>query len=286
MRAFQGQLERDWWISSYSGPRGPGQRPRQRGAGQPPASTTRWPPRLPSPCRKRRRPPLPSSPSPRGASRHPAPQPVRDHRLRAREGRVAGTAHRRPAGPGGFDEGWAPVLQQQVEAVLDTPLRPALGIRAAAGSGPERKQVELEFFLPMGGDGTGARPHSASSTPCRGTASCSVCHRAGDAQGLHRPGVRVAGALVSARLQIEPPWHEPRRLRPPGPGAGHGASIATICIPALFAGPASAARSCGCRDTISTGILAGSSISSCAACPRAFSMPGPAGNWCWAGRVV
>ncbi|WP_429143653.1 exodeoxyribonuclease V subunit beta [Aeromonas hydrophila] len=51
----------------------------------------------------------------------------------------------------GFDESWAPVLQQQVEAVLDTPLETGFGepvrLRALA---PERKQVELEFFLPMG----------------------------------------------------------------------------------------------------------------------------------------
>ncbi|HDX8595328.1 TPA: exodeoxyribonuclease V subunit beta [Aeromonas dhakensis] len=55
----------------------------------------------------------------------------------------------------GFDESWAPVLQQQVEAVLDTPLETAL--LAESGEpvrlrdlAPERKQVELEFFLPMG----------------------------------------------------------------------------------------------------------------------------------------
>ncbi|MDI3430930.1 exodeoxyribonuclease V subunit beta [Aeromonas sp. V90_14] len=51
----------------------------------------------------------------------------------------------------GFDESWAPVLQQQVEAVLDTPLETGFGepvrLRDLA---PERKQVELEFFLPMG----------------------------------------------------------------------------------------------------------------------------------------
>lgn len=51
----------------------------------------------------------------------------------------------------GFDEDWAPVLQQQVEAVLDTPLETGFGepvrLRDLA---PERKQVELEFFLPMG----------------------------------------------------------------------------------------------------------------------------------------
>lgn len=51
----------------------------------------------------------------------------------------------------GFDESWAPVLQQQVEAVLDTPLDTGFGepvrLRDLA---PERKQVELEFFLPMG----------------------------------------------------------------------------------------------------------------------------------------
>ncbi|OCA59164.1 exodeoxyribonuclease V subunit beta [Aeromonas piscicola] len=51
----------------------------------------------------------------------------------------------------GFDESWAPVLQQQVEAVLDTPLETGFDepvrLRDLA---PERKQVELEFFLPMG----------------------------------------------------------------------------------------------------------------------------------------
>lgn len=51
----------------------------------------------------------------------------------------------------GFDESWASVLQQQVEAVLETPLETCFGepvrLRDLA---PERKQVELEFFLPMG----------------------------------------------------------------------------------------------------------------------------------------
>lgn len=51
----------------------------------------------------------------------------------------------------GFDESWAQVLQQQVEAVLETPLDTGFGepvrLRDLA---PERKQVELEFFLPMG----------------------------------------------------------------------------------------------------------------------------------------
>ncbi|MFM5165157.1 exodeoxyribonuclease V subunit beta [Aeromonas rivipollensis] len=51
----------------------------------------------------------------------------------------------------GFDESWAPVLQQQVEAVLDTPLDTgfdeSVRLRDLA---PDRKQVELEFFLPMG----------------------------------------------------------------------------------------------------------------------------------------
>lgn len=51
----------------------------------------------------------------------------------------------------GFDESWAPVLQQQVEAVLDTPLETGFGepVRLRDLSA-ERKQVELEFFLPMG----------------------------------------------------------------------------------------------------------------------------------------
>ncbi|MGU5716862.1 exodeoxyribonuclease V subunit beta [Aeromonas taiwanensis] len=51
----------------------------------------------------------------------------------------------------GFDESWAQVLQQQVEVVLETPLETGFGepvrLRDLA---PERKQVELEFFLPMG----------------------------------------------------------------------------------------------------------------------------------------
>ncbi|WP_421229698.1 exodeoxyribonuclease V subunit beta [Aeromonas enteropelogenes] len=51
----------------------------------------------------------------------------------------------------GFDESWAQVLQQQVEAVLDTPLETGFGepVRLRDLT-PERKQVELEFFLPMG----------------------------------------------------------------------------------------------------------------------------------------
>lgn len=51
----------------------------------------------------------------------------------------------------GFDESWAPVLQQQVEAVLDTPLDTGFGdpVRLRDLSA-DRKQVELEFFLPMG----------------------------------------------------------------------------------------------------------------------------------------
>ncbi|MGL5812684.1 MAG: exodeoxyribonuclease V subunit beta [Aeromonas sp.] len=50
----------------------------------------------------------------------------------------------------GFDESWAPVLQQQVEAVLDTQLETGFGepVRLRDLSA-ERKQVELEFFLPM-----------------------------------------------------------------------------------------------------------------------------------------
>ncbi|MCH7372899.1 exodeoxyribonuclease V subunit beta [Aeromonas sp. MR16] len=51
----------------------------------------------------------------------------------------------------GFDAHWAPLLQQQVEAVLDTPLETGFGapvrLRDLAA---DRKQVELEFFLPMG----------------------------------------------------------------------------------------------------------------------------------------
>lgn len=51
----------------------------------------------------------------------------------------------------GFDESWAQVLQQQLEAVLDTPLDTGFGepVRLRDLT-PERKQVELEFFLPMG----------------------------------------------------------------------------------------------------------------------------------------
>ena len=44
---------------------------------------------------------------------------------------------------------------------------------------------------------------------------------------------------------------------------------------------------CGCRATISTGILAGSSISSCAACPRGhFPCQAQPGTGAGAGRVV
>ncbi|WP_323925136.1 exodeoxyribonuclease V subunit beta [Aeromonas caviae] len=151
VREFKGQLERDWWISSYSGLAAQGNGHGKGVLANPgfddevatEAATTVQDEEAPAPSIFT----FPKGARP-GTLLHSLfetidfqiakGEPLAEHiaALLAQEG---------------FDEGWAPVLQQQVEAVLDTPLETGLGdpvrLRDLA---PERKQVELEFFLPMG----------------------------------------------------------------------------------------------------------------------------------------
>ena len=151
VRAFQGQLERDWWISSYSGLAAQG-----NGHGKGVLANPGFDDEVATEAAvtvQEEEAPAPSIFTfPKGARpgtllhslfetidfEHAKGESLAQHiaALLAQEG---------------FDEGWAPVLQQQVEAVLDTPLETGLGdpvrLRDLA---PERKQVELEFFLPMG----------------------------------------------------------------------------------------------------------------------------------------
>lgn len=153
VRHFTGRLERDWWISSYSGLAAQGHGHSKGVLANPgfddevvteaAALAAEQPEETPQPS---------IFTFPRGARpgtllhslfetidfRSAAGEPLAEHiaTLLAQDG---------------FDESWAPVLQQQVEAVLDTPLETGFGepvrLRDLA---PERKQVELEFFLPMG----------------------------------------------------------------------------------------------------------------------------------------
>lgn len=151
VREFKGQLERDWWISSYSGLAAQGNGHGKGVLANPgfddevvtEAAATVQDEEAPAPSIFT----FPKGARP-GTLLHSLfetidfqiakGEPLAEHiaALLAQEG---------------FDEGWAPVLQQQVEAVLDTPLGTGLGdpvrLRDLA---PERKQVELEFFLPMG----------------------------------------------------------------------------------------------------------------------------------------
>lgn len=151
VREFKGQLERDWWISSYSGLAAQGNGHGKGVLANPgfddevatEAAATVQDEEAPAPSIFT----FPKGARP-GTLLHSLfetidfqiakGEPLAEHiaALLAQEG---------------FDEGWAPVLQQQVEAVLDTPLETGLGdpvrLRDLA---PERKQVELEFFLPMG----------------------------------------------------------------------------------------------------------------------------------------
>ncbi|MDU7779740.1 exodeoxyribonuclease V subunit beta [Aeromonas caviae] len=151
VRTFQGQLERDWWISSYSGLAAQG-----NGHGKGVLANPGFDDEVATEAAvtvQEEEAPAPSIFTfPKGARpgtllhslfetidfEHAGGESLAQHiaALLAQEG---------------FDEGWAPVLQQQVEAVLDTPLETGLGdpvrLRDLA---PERKQVELEFFLPMG----------------------------------------------------------------------------------------------------------------------------------------
>ncbi|HHQ4713820.1 TPA: exodeoxyribonuclease V subunit beta [Aeromonas veronii] len=153
VRHFSGSLERDWWISSYSGLAAQGHGHSKGVLANPgfddevvteaAALASEQPEEAPQPS---------IFTFPKGARpgtllhslfetidfQSAAGEPLAEHiaTLLAQDG---------------FDESWAPVLQQQVEAVLDTPLETGFGepvrLRDLA---PERKQVELEFFLPMG----------------------------------------------------------------------------------------------------------------------------------------
>lgn len=153
VRHFSGSLERDWWISSYSGLAAQGHGHSKGVLANPgfddevvteaAALASEQPEEAPQPS---------IFTFPKGARpgtllhslfetidfQSAAGEPLAEHiaTLLAQDG---------------FDESWAPVLQQQLEAVLDTPLDTGFGepvrLRDLA---PERKQVELEFFLPMG----------------------------------------------------------------------------------------------------------------------------------------
>ncbi|WP_421240578.1 exodeoxyribonuclease V subunit beta [Aeromonas enteropelogenes] len=153
VRRFGGTLERDWWISSYSGLAAQGHGHSKGVLANPgfddevvteaAALAAEEPVQAPQPS---------IFTFPKGARpgtllhslfetidfQSAAGEPLAEHiaTLLAQDG---------------FDESWASVLQQQVEAVLETPLETGFGepvrLRDLA---PERKQVELEFFLPMG----------------------------------------------------------------------------------------------------------------------------------------
>lgn len=153
VRHFTGTLERDWWISSYSGLAAQGHGHSKGVLANPgfddevvteaAALASEQPEEAPQPS---------IFTFPKGARpgtllhslfetidfQSAAGEPLAEH--------IASLLLQ-----DGFDESWAPVLQQQVEAVLDTPLETGFGepvrLRDLA---PERKQVELEFFLPMG----------------------------------------------------------------------------------------------------------------------------------------
>lgn len=151
VREFKGQLERDWWISSYSGLAAQG-----NGHGKGVLANPGFDDEVATEAVATVQDEETPAPSiftfPKGAR----PGTLLHSLFETIDFQIAGgepLAQHIAAllAQEGFDEGWAPVLQQQVEAVLDTPLETGLGdpvrLRDLA---PERKQVELEFFLPMG----------------------------------------------------------------------------------------------------------------------------------------
>ncbi|MGS3177677.1 exodeoxyribonuclease V subunit beta [Aeromonas sanarellii] len=151
VREFKGQLERDWWISSYSGLAAQG-----NGHGKGVLANPGFDDEVATEAAATVQDEEAPAPSiftfPKGAR----PGTLLHSLFETIDFQIAGgepLAQHIAAllAQEGFDEGWAPVLQQQVEAVLDTPLETGLGdpvrLRDLA---PERKQVELEFFLPMG----------------------------------------------------------------------------------------------------------------------------------------
>jgi exodeoxyribonuclease V beta subunit len=153
VRHFTGRLERDWWISSYSGLAAQGHGHSKGVLANPgfddevvtEAATlaSEQPEEAPQPSIFT----FPKGARP-GTLLHSLFETI-DFQSAAGESlahHIAGLLAQ-----DGFDESWAEVLQQQVEAVLDTELPVEHGepvrLRDLA---PERKQVELEFFLPMG----------------------------------------------------------------------------------------------------------------------------------------
>lgn len=151
VREFKGQLERDWWISSYSGLAAQG-----NGHGKGVLANPGFDDEVATEAAATVQDEEAPAPSiftfPKGAR----PGTLLHSLFETIDFQIAGgepLAQHIAAllAQEGFDESWAPVLQQQVEAVLDTPLETGLGdpvrLRDLA---PERKQVELEFFLPMG----------------------------------------------------------------------------------------------------------------------------------------
>ncbi|MGL5224893.1 MAG: 3'-5' exonuclease, partial [Aeromonas sp.] len=157
VRRFTGRLERDWWISSYSGLAAQGNGHSKGVLANPgfddevvteaAALAAEQPEEAPQPSIFT----FPKGARP-GTLLHSLFETI-DFQSAAGESLAEHIATLLVQD--GFDESWAPVLQQQVEVVLDTPLETAslaesgepLRLRDLA---PDRKQVELEFFLPMG----------------------------------------------------------------------------------------------------------------------------------------
>ena len=149
VRRFEGRLERDWWISSYSGLAAQG-----LGHGKGVLANPGFDDEVVTEAAI----PLPEeAPQPSIFSFPKGARPgTLLHSLfetidfQSAEGEELCAHIATLLTQEGFDESWAPVLQQQVEAVLDTQLDTAFGepVRLRDLSA-ERKQVELEFFLPM-----------------------------------------------------------------------------------------------------------------------------------------
>lgn len=153
VRRFGGTLERDWWISSYSGLAAQGHGHSKGVLANPgfddevvteaAALAAEEPVQAPQPSIFT----FPKGARP-GTLLHSLFETI-DFQSAAGEPLAQHIATL--LAQDGFDESWAPVLQQQVEAVLETPLETDLGAPVRLRDlAPERKQVELEFFLPMG----------------------------------------------------------------------------------------------------------------------------------------
>jgi exodeoxyribonuclease V beta subunit len=155
VRHFGGRLERDWWISSYSGLAAQGNG-HSKGVLANPGFDDEVAPEAAASVLAEAGESAAPEPSifsfPKGARPgtllHSLFETIDFQRA---QGEELCTHIAALLAQDGFDESWAPVLQLQVEAVLDTPLDTGFGepVRLRDLSA-ERKQVELEFFLPMG----------------------------------------------------------------------------------------------------------------------------------------